>query len=93
VRKDMLLTVEIKNEDKVSDSEVAICFDEEGLSFLVERLSALKGKLDHTHLMTPSWAGNELTEVKQGGDEYTLGNHLRLVKVKDALNFPPTAPS
>ena len=76
----MLLTVEIKNNAKTSDAEVAICFDEEGLSFLIEKLSRLKGVKNHVHFMTPSWAGNELTEAKQGDSDYELFNHLRLIK-------------
>lgn len=76
----MLLTVELKNSLNTPNPEVAICLDEDGLDFLIAKLSRLKLKQDHTHLMTPSWAGNELTEVKQGGDEYELIHHLRIVK-------------
>lgn len=76
----MLLTVEIKDAGKLNEAEAVICFDDEGLEFLVGKLIRLRGRLDHEHLMTPSWAGNELTEIKQGGDEYELVNHLRLVK-------------
>jgi hypothetical protein len=57
-----------------------MCFDEEGLDALIKTLTKLRGKQDHVHLMTPSWAGKELTEIKQGGVEYELVNHLRLVK-------------
>ena len=76
----MILTVELKNHAEKPVAEVAICCDEEGLNFLIEKLERLRGKRDHTHLMTPSWAGNELTEHKQGGLDYQLINHLRLVK-------------
>ncbi|WP_244559958.1 Imm32 family immunity protein [Ensifer aridi] len=31
--------------------------------------------------MPPSWAGDSLTEEKQGGERYELVNHLRLVRV------------
>jgi hypothetical protein len=74
----MLLTVE---KEKSDQGEVAICFDEEGLEFLIKQLSNLRGKRDHTHLMTPSWSGNELTEGLQGGDRYELCNSLRLVSL------------
>ena len=78
----MTLTVEVEtNEGCNAPAEVAICCDDEGLDFLVEKLTRLRGKRDHTHLMTPSWSGNELTEEKQGGNQYELVNHLRLVKV------------
>ncbi len=76
----MLLTVEIKDAQKTNEAEAAICFDDEGLEFLISKLIRLRGKREHEHLMTPAWAGAELTENKQGGDEYELINHLRLVK-------------
>jgi hypothetical protein len=79
--KKMVLTVEIKDRTKASEAEVAICFDDEGLDLLIGKISSLRGKRDHEHLMTPSWAGDELTEIKQGGDEYELVNHLRLVRI------------
>jgi hypothetical protein len=75
-----MITVEIANGTPESDIEAAICFDDEGLEFLIQKLTRLRGKKDHEHLMTPSWAGAELSEDKQGGGDYTLINHLRLVK-------------
>lgn len=78
---EMLLTVELNIANPPNESEAAICFDEEGLEFLIKKLIRLKGAHDHEHLKTPGWAGAELTENKQGGDAYTLLNHLRLVKV------------
>jgi len=76
----MLLTVELKDGNKASEAEVAICFDDEGLELLINKLTQLRGKREHDHLMTPSWAGNELTENKGGGENYELVNHLLLVK-------------
>jgi len=77
----MLLTVEMKTSQDRSVAEVAVCFDEKGLELLIEKLSYLRGKRDHVHLMTPAWAGNELTDSKQGGGDYEIVNHLRLVKL------------
>ena len=77
----MILTVEIKTSGSSDEAEVAICFDDDGLESLIRSLSRLKGKRDHEHLRTPAWAGNELSENKQGGDEFELVNHLRLVKL------------
>lgn len=76
-----MITVELKSVQGTSTAEVAICCDGPGLDLLIEKLSRLRGKRDHTHLMTPSWAGDELSENKQGNDEYELVNHLRLVKL------------
>jgi hypothetical protein len=76
----MMLTVELKMQINGLPEEVAICCDQQGLELLVAKLQRLSGKKDHMHLMTPSWAGNDLTEAKQGGDEYELIHHLRLVK-------------
>ena len=74
----MLLTVE---KEKSDQGEVAICFDKEGLEYLIAKLSKLRDRQDHFHLMTPAWAGNELTEVLQGGERYELCNSLRLVRL------------
>jgi hypothetical protein len=74
----MLLTVE---KEKSEHGEIAICFDEEELEFRIAKLSKLREKQDHLHLMTPGWAGNELTEVSQGGDRYELCNSLGLVRL------------
>lgn len=74
----MLLTVE---KEKSDQGEVAICFDKEGLELLMEKLSKLRDNCDHLHLLTPSWSGNELTEVLQGGDRYELCSSLRLVRL------------
>jgi|GEM_PF-1622808 len=76
-----MLTVEVKNDQSNNIEEVAICYDKEGLDELIKHLEGLRKKPGHTHLMTPSWAGTELSETKQGGKEYTLANHLRLVRL------------
>lgn len=83
----MLLTVEVmpSKECNTADwdiSEVAICFDLEGLELLEYKLKLLRQgpAPDHEHLMTPSWGGDELTEEKQGDDRDILVNHLRLVR-------------
>ena len=61
----MLFTVEL-----VKEGVAEVHLDEEGLDLLVERLSKLRKhqEPDHDHLMTPSWAGTELTEDKQSAD-------------------------
>ncbi|MEZ5901314.1 MAG: Imm32 family immunity protein [Hyphomicrobiaceae bacterium] len=77
----MKLTVEHEVGD---DGEVAICFDEEGLDFLLSKLNTLRSPVGHLHLMTPSWAGNELTEDKFGGEKYVLVHSLRLVRLPES---------
>lgn len=62
-------------------AEAAICMDEEGLEQLIGALSRLRGKRDHLHLTTPEWGSGELCAIKQGGDQYELLNHLRIVKL------------
>ena len=61
----MLFTVEI-----VEESVAEIHLDEEGLDLLIDRLTKLRRhqEPEHEHLMTPSWAGTELTEDKQSAD-------------------------
>ncbi len=80
----MLLTVEMEllklDKEKEEIGEVALCFDEEGLDFLVNKLLSMKGRHDHEHLKTLEWGGGELTSVKQGGNNYCIVHHLRLVK-------------
>ncbi|MQV24215.1 hypothetical protein GHK65_28755 [Sinorhizobium meliloti] len=68
----MILTVELENAEH---PEVALCFDREGLDLLIAKLETLRNTPDH------SWAGDSLTEEKQGAERYTLVNSLRLVRV------------
>lgn len=76
----MKLTVELQ---KGEQPEVALCFDTAGLDFLISKLEHLRSKVDHLHLMTPAWAGHELTEDLAGGEQYQLINSLRLVRLPD----------
>lgn len=76
-----MITVELKDGAKPLEAEAAICFDDEGLEVLIGLLIGLRGKKEHEHLMTPSWSGSELSEVKRGGEDYQIVNHLRLVKI------------
>lgn len=70
-----MLTFELDNND-----EIEIHANKEGLRYLIDQLNNmyLSNKNDHYHLMTPSWAGNELTEEKQN-EASTLINHVRIV--------------
>ena len=72
----MILTVEWQAEQQ----ELDIVCDDEGLEVLLAKLLKLKKSGGHTHLMTPSWAGDELTEEKQT-DHGDLINHVRIVKL------------
>ncbi|WP_184355884.1 Imm32 family immunity protein [Rhizobium sp. BK602] len=74
----MILTVE---HEKGSHGEISICFDSEGLSLLLKKLSYLADNRDHLHLTTKTWGGNELTEVAQGNNNYQLVHSLRLVRL------------
>ena len=70
----MLLSVEYQP----NLEELDIMCDSDGLDLLIEKLNKLKQHGGHAHLMTPSWAGNELTEDRQT-DNGTLINHVRVV--------------
>lgn len=75
----MLLTVEY-NQNGV----VEIFMDEQGREILlssISRLSLDNTNIDHDHLMTPSWAGTELTEEVQD-DSNLLVNKLNIILVK-----------
>ena len=71
----MTLTVEYV------DDVVEIFADREGLDSLIQTLQRLRERGGHDHLMTPSWAGHELTEVKYDPAS-TLINHLRITIVE-----------
>jgi hypothetical protein len=64
------------------EGELQMHADAKGLSVLIRALESLKKKAeegvsDHDHLMTPSWAGSELTERK-GLESGELIHHLKL---------------
>jgi hypothetical protein len=74
-----MITIEIRDADKVNEglAEIEIFCDLEGLSLLAKQLEHLKSGSSHVHLMTPAWAGDELSE-KAVGNGTTLINHLRI---------------
>jgi len=81
----MILTAEVDWDGKEPPTELAICFDGEGLDYLIRELEKLHpNEKDHTHLLTPSWGGWGLTEEKHAsGAENHLMNHLRIVRIPD----------
>ena len=72
---------------EVSEDLVEIHLNDEGIDFLINRLSLLKKSRNnkHEHLMTPDWGGNEITNIKQNMDDKAkLVHHLKLAYwVKD----------
>jgi hypothetical protein len=70
----MIFTVEENHQQEC----IEIFLDKEGLELMVKKLNFLLKNEGHIHFMTPSWAGNELTEVKQGTNTELI-NHLRVV--------------
>jgi hypothetical protein len=70
----MILTVELNR----AKESVEIYCDKEGLELLRRRLEVLSERGGHEHLMTPSWAGTELTEELQRAGN-TLINHLEIM--------------
>ena len=73
-----LLTFEL---DQDSD-QLFIHGNAKGLRFLAAALSRLaqsaeSGKVDHTHLMTEEWSGNELSPAAQQ-KETSLINHVKI---------------
>lgn len=87
----MVFTVELKDSThKLAEAEVEICCDKEGIDFFVQKLTKLREHAAprHEHFKTPSWAGSELTEEKQGS-ENVLIHHLRVVLLSPRT---PSAP-
>jgi hypothetical protein len=70
----MVLSVEYLE----TDEELVVCCDSQGLDLLIAYLQRLKNDGGHTHLMTPSWAGDELTEERQLPNSQLI-NHMRVV--------------
>jgi hypothetical protein len=73
-----MLTVEYNPEIEA----VEIFCDREGLDLLIDKLTRLRDRGGHTHLMTPAWAGDELTEERYRPGN-TLFNHLMIALAPD----------
>jgi predicted transcriptional regulator len=71
-----MFTVEINQQEE----RVEIYLDKEGMKKLRHSLDMLE-RQGHDNLMTPSWAGTELTEEAQGS-KTSLINHLLIVLKK-----------
>ena len=50
------------------DGVLEVFCNREGLKVLMQRLQLVLDRGGHEHLMTASWAGNELTEVRFDAD-------------------------
>lgn len=77
-----MLTVEIKDAAEARDgrSEVEIYCDRDGFDTLMKCFKQIENGESHVHLMSPSWAGNELSEEPQGKDSSTvLVHHLCII--------------
>lgn len=68
MEKGTLLTFEISNDHQ----QLHIFGNRQGLSSLICKLAVVLKAGDHDHLMTPSWAGQELTETLQASDTKIL---------------------
>jgi len=77
----MTLTVEHVNSSTDTEEVLVFC-DDAGLNLLLEQLQILKRHKGHVHLMTPAWAGKELTENKQDPDSKLI-NHLRITLIPE----------
>ena len=77
-----MITVELSEIDKLPEgiSEVEIFCDAEGLALLSRQIGHLIAGSSHVHLMTPSWAGDELGEQPYGKNTILI-NHLRITRV------------
>ncbi|MBK7946817.1 MAG: immunity protein 32 [Flavobacteriales bacterium] len=68
-----MLTVELNKKGEA----VEIFFDEAGAELLKRYIDDALKHRDHYHLMTPEWAGSELSSDRQGL-ENELIHHLRV---------------
>ncbi|SHL04383.1 Imm32 family immunity protein [Desulforamulus aeronauticus] len=70
----MILTVE--HDEK--QEKIEIFCEKEVIELFLKKLTFLVNNGGHVHLMTPSWAANELKEDKQGTNTVLI-NHLKVV--------------
>jgi hypothetical protein len=61
---------------------IEIFCDRDGLELLLDKLMRLKDRGGHTHLLTPAWAGDELSEELQRRENKLL-NHLVIALAPD----------
>jgi hypothetical protein len=72
-----MITVEIDDRNE----HIQVCCDKEGVE-LLKRILEHVTKTGHEHLMTPSWAGNELSEQVQGKGNRLI-NHMTIYYKRD----------
>jgi hypothetical protein len=63
-----LLTFEVLDEGDILE----IHMDPNGCEYLLHVLRSLMENGDHTHLMIPSWSGNELSEEQQNPESHLV---------------------
>lgn len=77
-----MITAEVLNAGEADKglAEIEIYCDEAGLLLLKRQIELMLAGESHVHLMTPAWAGTELSEVPLG--KGVLVNHIRVTKVQ-----------
>lgn len=79
----MLLSVGVEGHSLSEDAtQVEICLDQEGLRYLIERLSSLKKGGDHLHFLSPRWGGEELTRLPVQGEGVVASHHLHIALIE-----------
>lgn len=73
--KEVLLTFEYDDDNE----KIEIHANKKGLDLLKKQIEKLLLNESDTHLMTPSWGGEELTEEKQG-NKTKLINHVKIFR-------------
>lgn len=79
-----MITVEIRDPSKAAEglSVVEIYCDIEGARDLISQLNIILEGETHVHLMTPEWAGSELSSTQQSEKSFVV-NHLLIQRVPD----------
>lgn len=73
-----ILTFELSDDNL----QLFVCGNKEGLESLINSIEKVIKYNDHDHLMTPSWAGYELTEERQV-ENTKLMNKVTISIIKD----------
>ncbi len=80
-----MIACEIKDFAKASEgeAEVEIFLDANGIEFLRYQLDLIEGGESHVHLMSPAWAGDELSDKPMNNDSnFAVVHHVKLVMTK-----------
>lgn len=79
-----LLTIELNQDHDI----IELHLNKAGAEYLIDAIKKLVSldEVEHLHLMTPYWGGNELSDSKQNSnDDFEVINQLKIMYWKQKL--------